>query len=96
MKSDILLQSALLVISNAITAVITHYSSRKKQSAEESKLISESYTTLVSDLQKQIENMKKELSELRAEITAMRVRETDMSFKIKNLEHENKLLRKNI
>jgi hypothetical protein len=94
MTTDFLLQSALLVVSNTVTAIITHFSSRKKQSAEENELIAKSYTTLVKDLQMQIESMKKELVELRGEILGMRLREAEMSLKIRNLEHENKLLKK--
>lgn len=88
-----ILTAIILIASNALTAWITNFASRKKEKAEESKLISEAYTTLVEDLQIQIEKMKHEIEELKGQIIAMVVREKDMSLKIRNLEHENKSLK---
>ena len=79
---------------NGLTAFITHLFSKKKVSAEEGKLVSETYTTLVKDLQKQIELMKASIDELKIENSDMAVKMTSMSIKIQKLEIENKHLKK--
>ena len=79
---------------NGFTAFITHAFARKKVSAEEGKLVSETYTTLVKDLQRQIEIMKTSIDELRKENSDMAVKITSMSIKIQRLEIENKHLKK--
>ena len=79
---------------NGFTAFITNAFARKKVTAEEGKLVSETYTTLVKDLQKQIEIMKASIDELRKENSDMAVKITSMSIKIQRLEIENKHLKK--
>lgn len=93
MSSEII-TTIVLILSNAATAFITNVFSRKKQSAETGSLISQSYTTLVKDLQKQLEIMKEQIDELRKENSAMSVRITDMSIEIKKLKAENTHLKK--
>lgn len=93
MSSEII-TTIVLLLSNVATAFVTNIFSRRKQSAETESLISQSYTTLVKDLQKQIEIMKEQIDELRKDNSAMGVKLTDMSIKIKNLEIENKSLKK--
>jgi len=93
MSSEII-TAIVLILSNAATAFLTNIFSRKKQSAETESIISQSYTTLVKDLQKQIEIMKEQIDELRKDNSAMGVKITDMSIKIKKLEIENTHLKK--
>jgi hypothetical protein len=101
MNSEFLIQAIVLVFTNAVTAWIMSSSAKKKNKAEATNLISESYSNLVEDLQTQIELLKKsiegqslEISELKRENTNMRVHIADMSLKIKALEIENKTLKK--
>jgi predicted RNase H-like nuclease (RuvC/YqgF family) len=101
MNSEFLIQALLLVFTNALTALIMSFSAKKKNKAEATNLISESYSNLVEDLQTQIELLKQsiegqslEISELKRENTNMRVHIADMSLKIKALEIENKNLKK--
>lgn len=101
MNSEFLLQALLLIFTNALTAWIMSTSAKKKNKAEATNLISESYSNLVEDLQTQIELLKQsiegqslEISELKRENTNMRVHIADMSLKIKALEIENKSLKK--
>ena len=79
---------------NGFTAFIAHTFAKKKVTAEEGKLVSETYTTLVRDLQKQIEIMKASIDELRKENSDMAIKMTSMSIKIQKLEIENKHLKK--
>jgi predicted RNase H-like nuclease (RuvC/YqgF family) len=101
MNSEFLIQATVLVFTNAVTAWIMNSSAKRKNKAEATNLISESYSNLVEDLQTQIELLKKsiegqslEISELKRENTNMRVHIADMSLKIKALEIENKTLKK--
>ena len=94
MSSEILLQAIILVISNAATAWFTNSATKKKHSAEAASYISDAYKSLVEDLQDQITIMKSEIDELKSKLTAMAVREADLSLKVKKLETENLVLKR--
>ena len=94
MSSEILLQAIILVISNAATAWFTNSATKKKHSAEAASYISDAYRSLVEDLQDQITIMKSEIDELKSKLTAMAVREADLSLKVKKLETENLVLKR--
>lgn len=96
MNADFITQAILLVVTNAVTAWITNSSAKKKYSAEASNYISLAYTKLVDDLQNQIEILKAQIEKLDKENAAMQVQIKDMGLKIKNLEHENKSLKKSL
>ena len=57
MNTDTLIMAVVLVISNLITSLVTKATTKKKQSAEATKLLTDAYNTLVEDLQKQIREM---------------------------------------
>ncbi len=94
MSSEILIQAVILVISNAATAWFTNTATKKKHSAEAANYISDAYKTLVEDLQAQITIMKSEIDDLKSKLTAMAVREADLSLKVKKLETENLVLKR--
>ena len=94
MSSDILIQAVILVLSNAATAWFTNSATKKKHSAEAASYISDAYKTLVEDLQEQITIMKGEIDELKSKLSAMAVREVDLSLKVKKLETENLVLKR--
>ena len=96
MNAEFLIQALLLVFTNGLTALVSNSFAKKKYSAEASNYISSAYTKLVDDLQNQIELLKTQIEDLKKENTAMRVQITDMGIKIKNLEHENKSLKKSL
>jgi FtsZ-binding cell division protein ZapB len=48
----------------------------------------------VEDLQEQITIMKNEIEELKSKLSAMAVREIDLSLKVKKLETENLVLKR--
>lgn len=94
MSSEILLQAIILVISNVATAWFTNSATKKKHSAEAASYISDAYKSLVEDLQDQITIMKSEIDDLKSKLTAMAVREADLSLKVKKLETENLVLKR--
>ena len=94
MQTEFLIQALLLIFTNSLTAFISNSFAKKKYSAETSNYISLAYTKLVDDLQNQIEILKTQIEDLKKENTAMQVKLQDMGIKIKNLEHENKSLKK--
>lgn len=94
MTPDVLFQAAILVISNGLTAWFTNSATKKKHSAEAASYISEAYKILVEDLQGQITLMKDEIEELKSRINAMAVKEVDLSLKVKKLENENLILKR--
>lgn len=94
MTPDMLFQAMILVISNALTAWFTNSATKKKHSAEAANYISDAYRTLVEDLQEQITLMKDEIEDLKSRINAMAVKEVDLSIKVKKLETENLVLKR--
>jgi hypothetical protein len=94
MTPDTLLQATILVISNAATAWFTNTATKKKHSAEAANYISDAYKTLVENLQEQITIMKDEIEDLKSRINAMAVKEVSLSIKVRKLESENLLLKK--
>lgn len=94
MNPETLFQAVILVISNAATAWFTNSATKKKYSAEAASYISEAYKTLVEDLQSQITLMKDEIEDLKSRINAMAVKEVDLSLKVKKLETENLVLKR--
>jgi len=94
MSSDTLLQAVILVISNAGTAWFTNTATKKKHSAEAANYISDAYKTLVENLQEQITLMKDEIEDLKSRLNAMAVKEVDLSLKVRKLETENLVLKR--
>jgi uncharacterized small protein (DUF1192 family) len=94
MGSDTLLQAVILVISNAATAWFTNTATKKKHSAEAANYISDAYKTLVENLQEQITIMKDEIEDLKSRLNAMAVKEVDLSLKVRKLETENLVLKR--
>lgn len=94
MNSDVLLQAVILVISNAATAWFTNSATKKKHSAEAASYISDAYKTLVEDLQEQITIMKEEIDDLKSQLLAMAEREVNLTQKVKKLESENSVLKR--
>jgi hypothetical protein len=94
MSSDTLLQAVILVISNAATAWFTNTATKKKHSAEAANYISDAYKTLVENLQEQITLMKDEIEDLKSRLNAMAVKEVDLSLKVRKLETENLVLKR--
>jgi len=94
MSSDTLLQAIVLVISNAATAWFTNTATKKKHSAEAANYISDAYKTLVENLQEQITLMKDEIEDLKSRLNAMAVKEVDLSLKVRKLETENLVLKR--
>jgi TolA-binding protein len=94
MSSDTLLQAIILVISNALTAWLTNTATKKKHSAEAANYISDAYKTLVENLQEQITLMKDEIEDLKSRLNAMAVKEVDLSLKVRKLETENLVLKR--
>ena len=94
MSSDTLLQAIVLVISNAATAWFTNTATKKKHSAEAANYISDAYKTLVENLQEQITLMKDEIEDLKSRLNAMAVKEVDLSIKVRKLETENLVLKR--
>jgi uncharacterized small protein (DUF1192 family) len=94
MGSDTLLQAVILVISNALTAWFTNTATKKKHSAEAANYISDAYKTLVENLQEQITIMKDEIEDLKSRLNAMAVKEVDLSLKVRKLETENLVLKR--
>ena len=94
MTPDNLIQATVLVISNAATAWFTNTAVKKKHSAEAANYISDAYKTLVENLQEQITIMKDEIEDLKSRINAMAVKEVSLSIKVRKLESENLLLKK--
>lgn len=94
MSSDTLLQAIILVISNAATAWFTNTATKKKHSAEAANYISDAYKTLVENLQEQITLMKDEIEDLKSRLNAMAVKEVDLSIKVRKLETENLVLKR--
>lgn len=94
MSSDTLLQAIILVISNAATAWFTNTATKKKHSAEAANYISDAYKTLVENLQEQITLMKDEIEDLKSRLNAMAVKEVDLSLKVRKLETENLVLKR--
>jgi gas vesicle protein len=94
MSSDTLLQAIILVISNALTAWLTNTATKKKHSAEAANYISDAYKTLVENLQEQITIMKDEIEDLKSRLNAMAVKEVDLSLKVRKLETENLVLKR--
>jgi uncharacterized small protein (DUF1192 family) len=94
MTPDSLLQATILVISNAATAWFTSTATKKKHSAEAANYISDAYKTLVENLQDQITIMKDEIEDLKSRLNAMAVKEISLSLKVRKLESENLLLKK--
>jgi uncharacterized small protein (DUF1192 family) len=94
MGSDTLLQAVILVISNAATAWFTNTATKKKHSAEAANYISDAYKTLVENLQDQITIMKDEIEDLKSRLNAMAVKEVDLSLKVRKLETENLVLKR--
>jgi uncharacterized small protein (DUF1192 family) len=94
MSSDTLLQAIILVISNALTAWFTNTATKKKHSAEAANYISDAYKTLVENLQEQITIMKDEIEDLKSRLNAMAVKEVDLSLKVRKLETENLVLKR--
>jgi hypothetical protein len=94
MSPDTLLQAVILVISNAATAWFTNTATKKKHSAEAANYISDAYKTLVENLQEQITLMKDEIEDLKSRLNAMAVKEVDLSLKVRKLETENLVLKR--
>jgi uncharacterized small protein (DUF1192 family) len=94
MSSDTLFQAIILVISNALTAWFTNTATKKKHSAEAANYISDAYKTLVENLQEQITIMKDEIEDLKSRLNAMAVKEVDLSLKVRKLETENLVLKR--
>ena len=94
MSSDTILQAIILVISNALTAWLTNTATKKKHSAEAANYISDAYKTLVENLQEQITIMKDEIEDLKSRLNAMAVKEVDLSLKVRKLETENLVLKR--
>lgn len=94
MSSDTILQAIILVISNALTAWFTNTATKKKHSAEAANYISDAYKTLVENLQEQITIMKDEIEDLKSRLNAMAVKEVDLSLKVRKLETENLVLKR--
>jgi gas vesicle protein len=94
MSSDTLFQAIILVISNALTAWLTNTATKKKHSAEAANYISDAYKTLVENLQEQITLMKDEIEDLKSRLNAMAVKEVDLSLKVRKLETENLVLKR--
>jgi len=94
MSSDTLLQAVILVISNAATAWFTNTATKKKHSAEAANYISDAYKTLVENLQEQITIMKDEIEDLKSRLNAMAAKEVSLSIKVRKLESENLVLKK--
>jgi TolA-binding protein len=94
MSSDTLSQAIILVISNALTAWLTNTATKKKHSAEAANYISDAYKTLVEDLQEQITIMKDEIEDLKSRLNAMAAKEVSLSIKVRKLESENLVLKK--
>lgn len=94
---DYIVQGLLLVITNAITAFIMASQAKKKNSAEASEHISNAYTKLVEDLQKQIDTMKERMDEriqeLEDQILDLTVQNQELTLKVTHLENENHALR---
>ena len=95
---DYIVQGILLVVTNAITAFIMAKSAKKKNSAEASEHISNAYTILVEDLQKQIDTMKERMDEriqeLEDQILDLTLQNQELTLKVTHLENENAHLRK--
>jgi gas vesicle protein len=94
MSSDTLFQAIILVISNALTAWLTNTATKKKHSAEAANYISDAYKTLVENLQEQITIMKDEIEDLKSRLNAMAAKEVSLSIKVRKLESENLVLKK--
>ena len=96
MNTEVLM-AIVLIVSNAITAFITNFASRKRNSAEASEHISNAYTTLVEDLQNQINTMKERMDEriqeLEDQILDLTVQNKELTLKVNHLENENNILR---
>lgn len=95
--NDYIVQGILLVVTNTITAFIMAVQAKKKNSAEASEHISNAYTILVEDLQKQIDTMKErmdeQIQELEDQILDLKVQNQELTLKVTHLENENNFLR---